>query len=238
MEKLTKDIISQRINETLAIREIKQKELAKALGVTDNTVSYFCSGKRTPNLAQLIEISKFLNVSIEYLLGLTNTSAKTDTEEGKIIRTVCDYIGLSEETVKYLHEFVEANSKHNRNIFDFDFMNFLVMYGFMDSVILQAPKYKKLLKNSVSTLREIDKKAEDNNPEVLLEEHFKTYYSLKQDERVQYYDMLESFRDTLNEYVKDEKTSYEELKSYVGKKFTNAIIITEKKTHGNDNKTE
>ena len=36
-----------RLNSALAKRNMKQKELAAALGVTDNTVSYFCSGSRS-----------------------------------------------------------------------------------------------------------------------------------------------------------------------------------------------
>ena len=34
-------VIGQRINSALAAANIKQKELAAALGVTDNTISYF-----------------------------------------------------------------------------------------------------------------------------------------------------------------------------------------------------
>lgn len=61
--------IGQRIYCTLMSKNIKQKELAAALGVTDNTISYFVSGKRTPNTEQIIKIAAFLNVSTDYLLG-------------------------------------------------------------------------------------------------------------------------------------------------------------------------
>ncbi len=56
------EIIGQRINAALALSNIKQKELAKELGVKDNVVSYWCSGKRTPNTEQIIKISKMLNI--------------------------------------------------------------------------------------------------------------------------------------------------------------------------------
>lgn len=66
-----KKIIGERINSALAVRGIKQKELADKLNVKDNVVSYFCSGSRTPNTLQIIEIANFLNVSSDYLLGLS-----------------------------------------------------------------------------------------------------------------------------------------------------------------------
>lgn len=65
-------IIGQRINSALAKANKMQKDLAAHLGVTDNTVSYYCSGSRTPNTMQIIEIANFLSVSTDYLLGLSD----------------------------------------------------------------------------------------------------------------------------------------------------------------------
>lgn len=91
--------IGQRINSLLAIRDIKQKELAKHLGVTDNTISYFCNGTRTPNTEQIIKIADFFNVSTDYLLGRTEIKS-TDTT----MQAVCNYTGLNEEVIQLLLE--------------------------------------------------------------------------------------------------------------------------------------
>lgn len=98
MEEVTKKEIGQRINTLLAEQDKKQKELAEALGVLDNTISYFVSGKRVPNLEQIIKIAQFFDVSTDYLLG--RTGAKT---RDMSIRTICDYTGLSEAAVSELH---------------------------------------------------------------------------------------------------------------------------------------
>lgn len=103
MEDLTKRKIGQRINEALACSDTKQKDLAKYLGVTDNTVSYFVSGTRAPNIEQIIKISELLNVSTDFLLGKSTPKTPIDTEEGKLIRSICDYTGLNEEAVEWLH---------------------------------------------------------------------------------------------------------------------------------------
>lgn len=98
-------VIGSRINSALASSNKKQKELAAHLGVPDNTISYFCSGKRVPNAEQIIEISKFLDVSSDYLLGLTE-NATTDTD----LKAVCDYTGLNDKAVTNLSA-EKGNSK-------------------------------------------------------------------------------------------------------------------------------
>ena len=92
------NIIGQRINTVLAEKNIKQKDLASALGVTDNTISYFVSGKRTPNTEQIIKIAKFLDVSSDYLLGLSG--AKSADEK---IQYIHKYTGLDEFSIMCLH---------------------------------------------------------------------------------------------------------------------------------------
>lgn len=105
MDDLTKKKIGTNINAALANAKLKQKDLAKELKVTDNTVSYWCSGMRTPNTEQIIQIAKFLKVSTDYLLGLSNV-ATTDAE----LKAVCEYTGLTEDAAKNLHHSKILNS--------------------------------------------------------------------------------------------------------------------------------
>lgn len=90
-------VIGQRINEALAMRNKKQKDLAAHLGVKDNVISYFCSGARTPNIQQIIKISEYLNVSTDYLLG-KNVPMST---QSSIIDMVA-LTGLSEKSILQL----------------------------------------------------------------------------------------------------------------------------------------
>lgn len=102
MDNINNKIIGKRINAALALNNMKQKELAEKLGVKSNVVSYWCSGNRTPNAEQIIKISKLLKVSSDYLLGLSNVATSD-----KDLQFICDYLGLSEGTVKMLVEFKE-----------------------------------------------------------------------------------------------------------------------------------
>ncbi len=94
----TRKIIGCRINELLAINDVKQKELAAYLSISDNIVSYFVKGTRVPNTEQIIKIANFFNVSSDYLLGLTDVKT-TDTD----LKMIVDYTGLSEECVEMLN---------------------------------------------------------------------------------------------------------------------------------------
>lgn len=100
--------IGRNINTLLAVNRKKQKDLAEYLGVTDNTISYYVSGSRKPNLEQLIKIARFFNTSVDYLLDLTFTST-TD----KDLRYICDYTGLSENAVKELRADREMSAYWN-----------------------------------------------------------------------------------------------------------------------------
>lgn len=89
-----KKVIGSRINNALSLRDKKQKDLAEELGVTANTISYFCNGNRAPNIEQLIKISSFLDVTTDYLLG------KTDDPD--IVPTASDELGLSPQAIQWI----------------------------------------------------------------------------------------------------------------------------------------
>lgn len=111
-----KKIIGSRINSALAMNNTLQKELAKQLNVKDNIVSYWCKGDRTPNTTQIIQIANYLNVSTDYLLGITDV-ATTD----KDLKFVCEYTGLDEKSVKYLNK-VNAEIIRNWDLSEEEFV--------------------------------------------------------------------------------------------------------------------
>ncbi len=61
-----------RLREVLAENKISQRSLAKRLYLSQTIVNNYCTGKREPTLDVLISICKELDVSVDYLLGLTD----------------------------------------------------------------------------------------------------------------------------------------------------------------------
>ena len=53
-------------------RELTQAELAAELGVTQRKISYWESGASEPSLGDLMAISLFFDVSLDFLLGKTD----------------------------------------------------------------------------------------------------------------------------------------------------------------------
>jgi transcriptional regulator with XRE-family HTH domain len=88
---------------------LKQREVAEALEVQRQTVSLYTKGQALPDIACLVKMTKLFNVSADYLLGLT----KTPTLEADK-RAVCDYVGLSEPAVDYLHE-IKDDERYSRS---------------------------------------------------------------------------------------------------------------------------
>lgn len=48
----------------------KQSEVAKAVGLAPNSISYYEKGRSIPSLDLAVQLSRYLNVSLEYLVGL------------------------------------------------------------------------------------------------------------------------------------------------------------------------
>lgn len=103
-----KKIVGTRINSALANRGMLQKDLAKILGVTDNTISYYCKGVRGPQLEQLPKIATALGTSTDYLLGIT--------DDPDIHRSAVDDLGISPKAIEWIKIF----AKNDTEYFDHD----------------------------------------------------------------------------------------------------------------------
>ena len=62
------EMFGRRLRELLQENDLKQKELAKAVGITEVTVSRYLSGKRAPRSAILTRIADYFGVPASYLL--------------------------------------------------------------------------------------------------------------------------------------------------------------------------
>lgn len=207
MEEITKKKIGERINAALANSDKLQKELAAHLGVPDNTISYFVSGKRTPNTEQIIKIAEFLNTSADYLLGITNVSTLTDTDEEKTIRTVCDYTGLSEKAVLILNEENSTKTKFSNVASEFIINERVIMYimAYEQRILLDTAskmpfkEHLEIIKNS---------KDIENDEKIKYLEKFTD----RNGRRLAYFEADEAFKEFLRNYA--HCSEYKELEEF------------------------
>ncbi|MBR3317457.1 MAG: helix-turn-helix transcriptional regulator [Atopobiaceae bacterium] len=66
------EFIGRRIATVRRLRHMKQVDLGAAIGVTDQTISNWEVGLRTPRSDLLSKLCQELRCSADYLLGLTN----------------------------------------------------------------------------------------------------------------------------------------------------------------------
>lgn len=69
-----KKVHYNRIKSVLADLGVNNKELAKGLGLTDNTISRWCRNEMQPSLPTLFEIADFLKVDVKELIGTNKNS--------------------------------------------------------------------------------------------------------------------------------------------------------------------
>lgn len=57
-------------------KDLKQSQIAELLNVKQNTYSQYENGQRQIPITALVKLAKFYNVSVDYLLGLTDNPNK------------------------------------------------------------------------------------------------------------------------------------------------------------------
>lgn len=62
-----------RIKELRTERHITQLKMAMELNMSQNTISRYENGEREPGIAELIRIADYFHVSIDYLVGRTDS---------------------------------------------------------------------------------------------------------------------------------------------------------------------
>ena len=67
-----KTIFGRRLKQALIEKNVQQKTLADVLEISDKTMSSYVHGNANPTLLGLAKIAKYLNITADFLLGLSN----------------------------------------------------------------------------------------------------------------------------------------------------------------------
>ena len=85
---------NERINDLIIERKTTQVKLAKAIGVSEATMSRYVKGTTAIPCDVLLKIARYFQVTTDFLLGATNIPYKTNYD--------IDRLGLTEEAAKRL----------------------------------------------------------------------------------------------------------------------------------------
>lgn len=83
-------IFGERLRYLIETQALKQCQVATDLHIAPSTLSGYLTGEREPDYGTLIGIAEYFEVTIDYLLGATNTWKNTedilDVREGDLVR--------------------------------------------------------------------------------------------------------------------------------------------------------
>ena len=101
--------------------ERSNTDFADFLGLSRQTVGFYCNGDRLPDVITLIQIAERCNVSTDYLLGASDvTSPNVD------IQKACEITGLSEDAIYILQDSTYASDALNEFLLEKTFCNLLM----------------------------------------------------------------------------------------------------------------
>ncbi len=100
---MTDGNFAQRLKEIMKEKKISGKELAEGANTTEATISRYVSGKRSPEILEVLKnAAKFLGVSTDYLLGLTNNPFEKGSLPAEVKELLARYIRASDADKKII----------------------------------------------------------------------------------------------------------------------------------------
>ena len=77
-----------RIRDLREDRDLRQSDLAEAVGIDQRTISNYETGKSNPDSEALIRLADFFNVSIDYLVGRIKQDFYGSAEKKRFIESI------------------------------------------------------------------------------------------------------------------------------------------------------
>lgn len=100
----------------MALKGLNSARLAELIGLTRSSLSYFQSGKRQPSRSVLSELADKLDVSVDYLLGVTDRNEAAEQGNPRLSRLVALFTALTIEeqdrVLEMVSEWKDATGSH------------------------------------------------------------------------------------------------------------------------------
>ena len=204
-----------------------REEIGKGIGCDTSMITKHYNGNREITVDFLVKYANYFHVSADYLLGLTDSQTPIKTDKGQLIRSICDYTGLSEEAVSNLHEY-NGNSGIGFKGLDFEprqdvyleFINYLLEYDTMDTdIFLKVSECKRKIKYYFRVIEIIKSHIDTLSQSFINDDLHYTYKEfsdqcyqeiirledIQRNSRIDYIECVDAFEKILSEFVKPEK---------------------------------
>lgn len=207
----------QKIIALLNEKKITQKALAKYLGIQLNTISGWLSGKHKISLKNIYKIANYLDVSVDYLLGLQE--AKT---QDKDLSFICEYLNLDEQLVMGIKRLTEKP-------FYREMIEYLMKNDSASSNVVNtgASKLQQLFhliaEIDVDLAGQIDKADRIKKELVLAEvenltcqnEYYKKFWELDKQVIINTFQIQEKIKEFIRDFEKDKLQAIDDFKAVI-----------------------
>lgn len=110
------NIFANRLRNERESLGLKQKEMAEKLNIPANTYNGYETGKRIPSLDVANSIAKTLELSLDYLLGNTNTKVSDSTDIDDELIDLLKLLQNSEkDKIETVKNYLEVSSTKHKN---------------------------------------------------------------------------------------------------------------------------
>lgn len=104
--------LGQRLKELRKEHKLEQKDLTERFSLSSGSYSLYENDKRRPSYEILIQFADFYDISVDYLLGRTDTPHPIDDTP----KQIASYSEQEMAVIYMMHEMDEANRK---SVYDF-----------------------------------------------------------------------------------------------------------------------
>ncbi len=119
----TKEIFASRLLETRENKGISRQKMADDLNISRASLEYYEKGKRTPDLNIIGQISDYLGVSIDYLMGKSKCVSPDED-----IQAVCKFFDADVNMVLGIKKLITANKKYEDEFRKIVFSSYFQMF--------------------------------------------------------------------------------------------------------------
>lgn len=102
-----------RLNTLLEEKDIHQTEFYKKIGISSGALSNYRTGKSEPGLTTLVKLAKELNISVEYISGIS------DIQDSYSPISINDKLGLSDSSIRVLEQYKSKDSDTELSVINF-----------------------------------------------------------------------------------------------------------------------
>lgn len=111
-----KKLVARRIKDLIKSKNLTQAEVAEKVGITQAAISQIVNGERFPTMPLIMKLAKELTVSIDYLVGKSETADPTDVAQAiknddQLLEFFRNFQSLSPEMQNLLRQQAEMMKK-------------------------------------------------------------------------------------------------------------------------------